>query len=108
MGNVGFTILCTNAPPSTAGALLLADRRLPSSIVFAGAELWIDPGIAVLFGLTSSRLQRSDTPLPIPAEPRLIGGTFYAQAVWVGASSPPPCPPFGLSTSFGLQVTVQP
>ena len=108
MGNVGFSILCTNAPPLSAGALLVADRRLQSSFVFAGAELWIDPRAATVLALSSSDLLRSDTSMPIPARTDLIGIKLFAQAVWVGPSSPLPCPPLGLSTSFGLEITVQP
>lgn len=108
MGNIGFGILCTNAPALSAGALFLSDHRLPTGVVVAGAELWIDPSAGLTLALSSSDLQRAEIPLPIPAEPDLIGGRVYAQAVWVGPSTPAPCPPLGLSTSFGLEITVQP
>lgn len=108
MGNVGFSILCTNAPALSAGALFLSDRRLSSGVVVAGAELWVDPSAGLLLPLSSSDLQRAEIPLPIPAEPELIGGRVYAQAVWVGPPTPAPCPPLGFSTSFGLEISVQP
>ena len=108
MGHVGFSILCTNAPPSSPGALLLGSRPLEVPMVVLGAALSVDPTSAVLMPLASSAIGRSDVQLPIPRQPALIGSSFYTQAFWRGPAAPPPCPPLGFSSSFGLAITVQP
>jgi hypothetical protein len=108
MGNVGFGLLSTNTPASSVGALLLGVRPLPSGVVFAGAELLVDPNGGVILPVASSDLRRADLPIPIPSNPGLVGGTIYAQTVWLGATMPSPCPPLGVSASFGLRITVQP
>ena len=103
-----FGITCTNAPPSSTGFGLLATGQdlLGSDPFGLGVLLHIDPLSAILltFPFSSDAFGDALAPLPILNRPNLVGLTLYAQALWVWTSCP--LPPFGLSSSKGLALTV--
>jgi hypothetical protein len=59
------------------------------------------------FPVGSDVLGRGTLPLPIPQNAP-VGGMIHGQFVWAGPSSPPPCPPLGLSASNAIRITIQP
>ncbi len=109
VGNAAFSLSCTNAPPSASGLLALTGSRLATPVLVLGIEIWIDP-ILVFIQLpaTSNGVGASETQLGIPNGPWLRGTRLAAQFVWAGPTSPPPCPPQGLSASHALEITIQP
>ena len=60
--------------------------------------------ILLTFPFSSDAFGDALAPLPILNRPNLVGLTLYAQALWVWTSCP--LPPFGLSSSKGLALTV--
>jgi hypothetical protein len=107
--NAGFALSCGNAPPNTTGLLGFAGSRLPSPVILLGAEVWLDPSPPfVPLPASSNSIGASEVPLPIPNDPHLAGARVFAQFFWAGPTSPPPCPPLGLSASNALDLTIQP
>ncbi len=109
VGNSGFALTCGNAPPNTPGLLALTGNRFANPVVVLGAEIWIDPTLVFIqLPATSNNVGASDVNLPIPNGPWLRGTRLFAQFFWAGPTSPPPCPPQGLSASNALEFTIQP
>ncbi len=109
VGNGNFALTCGNAPPTTSGLLALAGNRFVSPVVVLGAEIWVDPTLVFIqLPANSNIVGASEVPLPIPNGAWLRGTRLFAQFFWAGPSSPPPCPPQGLSASNALEFTVQP
>jgi hypothetical protein len=106
-----FAITCDNAPPSSHGQCIVADAQdLTGGDPFGfGALLHVDILAAnrvLTFVIASDALgngQTQDT--SIPNEGTLIGKTYYAQALWLWTSCA--LPPFNLSSSKGLAITIQ-
>lgn len=46
--------------------------------------------------------------LPLPNAPGLVGSTYYIQTIWAWPLSACFLFPYGISTSNGLAITVQP
>jgi hypothetical protein len=111
LGNLGFEFVIVNAPAHSNGLVAIA---------FGQDEPGTDPCLGFLFHLlpgpeVNPRFIVADAnggavdPYAIPELPGLVGGTVYAQTVWLGdlgASCSPS--PFGFSSSRGLALTVQP
>ncbi len=109
VGNAGFALTCGNAPPATAGLLALTGGRFASPVVVLGVEIWVDPTLVFIqLPATSNTVGASEVSLPIPNGPWLRGTRLFAQFLWAGPTSPPPCPPQSLSTSHALEFTIQP
>jgi hypothetical protein len=71
--------------------------------------VWIDPTSLLTTGTVfSNPIGAGEVPLPIPAVPTLVGLQLFAQFVWIGPGSPPPCPLLGVSASNALAVMIQP
>jgi hypothetical protein len=108
IGNASFSITCANAPPNAIGfiGLSLSAQIPPVSIV--GVEIWIGLS-ADVYAVSSDALGAAQFPIPIPNDPMFVGGQTFWQFFWFGPNSPsPPCPPFGLSASNALEITVLP
>ncbi len=74
-----------------------------------GAELWVDPFVVfVSLSASSNQVGASDVLLPIPNNQGLAGARLFAQFLWAGPTSPPPCPPLGLLAANALEITIQP
>jgi hypothetical protein len=112
VGDAGFALISTNAPPAAAGFRLLAGAQdLQGSDPFGlGILLHVDPfGPFLLAHLAfaSDAQGQGISPLPIPAMPSLAGATVYSQAVWVWTGPCQPTP-LWLSSSAGLTLTLLP
>jgi hypothetical protein len=109
VGNAGFAITCGNAPPGGIGLLLAGGAGLASPINVLGVEIWIDPNpFLVTFGVTSNGVGASEFALPIPGSVGLVGTRLCTQFAWISPSSPPPCPPLGVSASDAVDIIIQP
>jgi hypothetical protein len=110
VGNAGFALTCTNAPPNGNGALLFSTASLSSPLSFLGVQILVDPGTPgfVTFPVGSTARGTAEFPIPIPGLPQLANVSLFTQFLWVGPSAPPPCPPLGLSSSNRLQILIQP
>ncbi len=107
-GTPSFAFTCDNAPPNSLGLLLVGDAQdlagsdpfgigvllhvdLLASIELISLDLFSDPS-----GLATT------VPFAIPAA--VVGNTYYAMALWAWASCS--LPPYNLSTSRGLSLTI--
>jgi hypothetical protein len=111
VGNASFRLTGDRAPASALGLGLVATAAdLAGSDPFGlGALLHIDPLASsqlLGFDFTSDAAGYASAPAPIPQIPQLQGSVWYAQALWAWGAA---CslPPFGLSSSWGLQITIQ-
>jgi IPT/TIG domain-containing protein len=110
VGNSGFHFLCSNAPPLSLGLLLIANARdLAGSDPFGiGILLHLDLFLSTelsAFDLVSDGSGLGSAPLPIPSDPGYVGLTYFAQGIWVWSSCS--LPPFDLSSTRGVAITVQ-
>ncbi len=113
VGDAGFRLVCSKAPPSSLGLALVSDvaSATGSDPFGIGVPLWVD-----LFGASevlaldflSDAWGNAWAPAPIPATPALAGKHYFVQALWAWPSGP--CAPsvFGLSISRGLELVIQP
>ncbi len=109
VGNAGFALTCGNAPPSASGLLALTGGRFANPVILLGAEIWVDPTrVFIQLPANSNNVGGCEVPLPIPNGRGLRGTRLFAQFFWAGPTSPPPCPPRGLSASNALEFTIQP
>ncbi len=87
---------------------MLGGARLPTPLRVLGIEVWVDPGL--IWALTTAQSNPVGVAafaLPVPADPTIVGGRLFAQFFWAGPTSPPPCPPLGVSASNALVITIQ-
>jgi hypothetical protein len=109
VGNSSFALTCGNAAPNAAGLLAYASGRLTVPAPVLGIDIWLDPTlILTTVTATSNGSGASQVPLAIPNNPSLAGFRLFTQFVWFGPTSPPPCPPLGVSASTALDLTIQP
>jgi hypothetical protein len=107
-----FRLTTTSAPASSLGLCLVTDAADPlgSDPFFIGILLHVDlfnSTQAIPIDMNSNGFGFGLTATSIPLAPFLVGSTFYAQSIWAwtGCSTPSQ---FGLSSSNGLAVTIQP
>jgi len=110
IGNASFALRCTNAPPSSIGLWLVADAADVAGFEFFGMTLHV--GLATsTFLLSFNAASAPDgfavAPLPIPNVPAFVGAKLYSQAIWVWAINVCFNFPVGLSSSNGLEITLQ-
>lgn len=103
-GNLGFELVCTEAPPMTNGGVLLAAGNL-GGIAFPilGFDLWLDPFtfLPIVPPVTSDFSGTARLPLALTATTQ-IGLTLHTQFVFAD-----PCGNAGLSSSQMLSFMVQ-
>jgi hypothetical protein len=109
LGDAGFALFSSNAPPLLPAFLALGDTGLPAGVPVLGALLHVAPppagGFLLLF--TTPPADAGGTliaPLPIPATPALLGATFAAQLGTAWAAGP--CAGTFTSTT-ALTLTIQ-
>lgn len=113
VGSTTFAIRCTKAPAGAVGVWMFADARDPvgTDLFGVGVALHVDL-LAATFVLginaTANAVGDGLAAVPVPNNPNLVGGTVYAQALWSWPLSTCFNFPFGLSTSNGLAITIQP
>lgn len=113
-----FNAVGARAPLNSTGLLLFgtAPDVLGSDPFGIGAVFHIDflSSVELLsFTVASDALGNTQLPLTLPSSPSLVGASFYGQLLWVWPSSdcgliPITLGALPLSTSRGLQLTIQP
>jgi len=103
----GFT--CNNAPPSSLGLGILANAQdlAGSDPFFIGVLLHVDLFAStetVSLDFFSDASGNGLAAAPIPNAPALVGNTYYVMALWAWTTCS--LPPYNLSTSQGLAMTV--
>ncbi|HKE00521.1 MAG TPA: VCBS repeat-containing protein, partial [Planctomycetota bacterium] len=111
IGNLGFRIVNTGAPPSTLGLLLVdsAPDVAGSDVFGFGLVTHVDffaSTFLVGIDMASDVDGYASGPAPIPNAPAFAGATLYAQGLWFWSACAPS--PLHLSTSRGLAFTMQP
>ncbi len=107
----GFQLHCDSAPPSSLGLGIVTDvPDLLGSDPFAIGIL-LHAGFAgatevIPLDFVSDAAGFGSAPAPIPATPILAGKSYFAIAIWAWSSCS--LPPYGLSSSRGLGITIQP
>ncbi|MBL8694734.1 MAG: integrin [Planctomycetes bacterium] len=104
-----FEISCNNAPPSSLGLGIIANAQdlAGSDPFFIGVLLHVDLFAATettTLDFLSDASGNAVAAVPIPNASALVGDTYYAMALWVWTSCS--LPPYNLSTSKGLALTV--
>lgn len=109
VGNGGFAMGRSNAPPNAPGLTAIASARLQTPTAVLAVDVWIDPAtLLVPWTTNSNAVGTANVPLAIPSTPALAGLRFFTQFFWPVLSTPLPCPAFGLAASNALDVTIQP
>lgn len=113
IGNANFALELFGAAPSTTAGLILGVTAYNpgldlTGVGVTGCSLYVDP-LVFLFGATSAgdaqRGEGSATfPLPIPAQPELVGGVLHLQAFILDPQSGRANP---LTFTNGLSATLQ-
>ncbi|MEM7204048.1 MAG: sialidase family protein [Planctomycetota bacterium] len=85
LGSTSFALDLASARPSAPGALWLALG--PGSLPIGGCTLLVDPvTLAVAIGFATNTSGFAAIPIPVPAEPALLGVALFAQGVVVDAT----------------------
>ncbi|MBI3817525.1 MAG: VCBS repeat-containing protein [Planctomycetes bacterium] len=114
VGTPGFGFTSSNAPGNALGLLLICDVPSPVGIdpFGIGASLLLDllaSTTIYAFDIRSGPTGSSRAITGIPADPTLIGSTFYAQTLWLWTAQDACFPsPLGVTTSEGLALTILP
>jgi hypothetical protein len=110
LGSPHFALTCDNAPPSSLGLGIVTNAQdLNGSDPFGlGALLHVNLFAATevysVDFLSDAVGNARSADLAIALNPALVGTTYYAMALWVWTSCA--LPPFNLSTSRGLALTL--
>src|SRR6185503_4785619 len=109
LGDAGFALLSSNAPPLLPALIALGDTGNPLGFPVLGALLHVVPppagGFLLILSTPSADAQGTlVAPLPIPATPALLGATVVAQIGTAWSSGP--CAGSFTSTK-ALELTVQ-
>jgi len=109
IGSPHFGITCNNAPQSSLGLGILANTQdlAGSDPFFIGVLLHVDLFAStetVSLDFFSDVSGNGLAAAPIPNASALVGNTYYAMALWAWTTCS--LPPYNLSTSQGLAMTV--
>lgn len=113
-GNANFTISTAHAPSTSLGACIVTDSQDLAGTDYLGLNLKLHVNLILateLFSLDSysDSSGAAFAPAPIPASPLLIGANYYAQNLFVEpALFKCSTGAFGLVSSNGLKLTIQP
>lgn len=107
-----FMLICTNAPPSSLGLILITDAADPigTDLFNLNFPVYLDLFAATQIltaDIVSNPLGLGSSPAPIFIDPSLLGMTFYEQAIWYWSACSPPSGT-GFSASNGLVTTILP
>ena len=111
VGNPGFTLHCSHAPPSGLGLLAFAsDADQAGTPIGLGFVAHVQPGAAFLLlePMPSDAGGTGTFVFAIPPSPILVGFTLHAQAIWPWPPAVCTPSPTGWSSSSGLTFTLQP
>ena len=103
-GEAKFGFAANNAPPSSAGVLLIGVKDLPAGLPICGITLWVDVTKPFFAALVSSDT-KGESSITLPMPTGIQGAKFFTQYVWVNTAS---CGGAGtLSATDALEITVQ-
>jgi glucose/arabinose dehydrogenase len=112
VGNPGFTLHCSHAPPASLGLLAFASLAdvAGSSLPGLGfvAHVQVGSPFLLLEPMVSDAGGTGAFAFPIPPSPALVGFTLHAQAIWPWSPAVCTPSPSGWSSSSGLTFTLQP
>lgn len=113
VGEANFTLACTKAPAYNVGLAIVtnAPDLLGSDPFAIGALLHVDLFSSTetnTLDLFSDGQGLGTAAAPIPNNPIIVGSTYYAQAIWAWPMSVCNNAPFGISSSNGLAIKIQP
>lgn len=113
VGAGSFAIATSVAPPSSLGLGLVTDQaNAAGSDPFGiGVLLHVDLLLStevIPLDFVSDGAGQATAPAPIPNTPALANRTYYAQTIWGWPVSSCSLPPFNLSSSRGLALTILP
>lgn len=83
LGNAGFALTMTGAPPQSPSLLLLG-LPSPSMPIGGGCDLYMTSSLATCFALVDQE-GVAQWHCPMPSSPRWIGTTLHAQAAAIGS-----------------------
>ncbi|MBI3817863.1 MAG: S8 family serine peptidase [Planctomycetes bacterium] len=111
IGTSNFAITYANGAPLSLGLGLISDvpDQIGSDPFFLGVVFQVDLLSATeIFALdiNTDAIGSGVSPIAIPSDPTLVGKSYYAMALWVWSICT--LPPFNLSTSDGLSITILP
>lgn len=110
IGSPNFQLRCSAAPPTSLGLGLVSDAMSFAGVdsFGIGALLHVDLLASteiITVDFVSDILGTGTGATPIPNDPLLIGKTYHCAVIWVWSSCS--LPPFGISSSNGLTLTIQ-
>ncbi|MBL8693789.1 MAG: FG-GAP repeat protein [Planctomycetes bacterium] len=110
IGSPNFQLRCSAAPPSSLGLGLVSDVMSLAGVdsFGIGALLHVDLLASteiITLDFVSDILGAGTGAAPIPNDPLLIGKSYHCAVIWVWSSCS--LPPFGISSSNGLTLTIQ-
>lgn len=113
IGQTTFQICTSHCPPASAGLWMIGDSKLDPGIdtFLVGAALHINiPGSTEFYYANSLSDGNGNACLsvPVPNLPGIIGKVYFAQSLWVWPINVCFNFPYGISTSNGLAITIQP
>jgi len=108
LGNSTFAITCQGAFALAPGLLILSTAHQVPPVLFWTANVWVDTHSAAAFFVNMSLAGNAAITQPIPAQPSLIGISWYAQYGWVEPGPGCPAGSSVLAATQALQFTVQP
>ncbi|MFN0207394.1 MAG: FG-GAP repeat domain-containing protein, partial [Planctomycetota bacterium] len=111
-----FSLSCSNAPANSFGFGIVTDSpdMFGTYLFGLGIKFHVDFSAAtqiLTYDFISDAGGSGYSPAPIPNHSSIAGQTFYAQTLWVeNAANGQACSqaPFGLVSSAGLALTIQP
>jgi hypothetical protein len=108
-----LTFKSTNAPPSSLGLVLVTDAADPvgQDPFYIGVLLHVDLFAAsqvITLDAYSDAFGNGGALADIPNYASLVGQTYYIQILWAWPTSVCYLPPYNLSTTNGLAMTIHP
>lgn len=112
IGNAFFGVHGDRAPSGTLGILLVTNVQDFSGSDPFGIGVKLHVGFfgaseAYGFDAVANSGGAAQVALPLPNNPSLVGLGYFAQFVWAWPGSTCSLPPYGLSSSRGLSITIQ-
>lgn len=104
VGEPAFALSAGDVPAGSPAVVVLGAALLPGPVPLLGVDLWVDPGLLLeLPFLVADAYGSARLPLPMPAQPSLVGAEVGAQFLWLDV-----CPALEFGASDAVRIVVQP
>jgi hypothetical protein len=97
VGNTSFSLTVAADQSIAAPGVVMLGQAAIAPLTVLGVDVVVDPSSAVFLG--SVLVDTAEVPLPLPANPALVGIELYAQSFWIE-------PAGNLTASNGVSMTV--